>query len=94
MMSRDGIVVAIVALNKETGKLVGLPDIVSRGFIDSGEFKDLLEKSSHTLAKELDNIEENTEDSINNDKVREVLKNFFYERTHRHPMIIPVIVKV
>ncbi len=94
MMSRDGIVVAIVALNKETGKLVGLPDIVSRGFIDSGEFRDLLEKSSHILAKELDNIEENTEDSINNDKVREVLKNFFYERTHRHPMIIPVIVKV
>jgi ribonuclease J len=50
MMSRDGIVIAIIALNRETGKLAGMPDIVSRGFVDSAESKDLLEKSSHVLA--------------------------------------------
>jgi len=33
MLSRDGIVVVIIAVNKQTGKLVGSPDIVSRGFV-------------------------------------------------------------
>lgn len=94
MMSRDGIVVAIVALNKETGKLVGLPEIVSRGFVDSVEAKDLLEKSSHELAQALDTFGGNGGEGVTNEKVRETLKNFFYEQTHRHPMIIPVIIKV
>jgi ribonuclease J len=94
MMSRDGIVVAIVVLNKETGKLVGLPDIVSRGFVDSAEAKDLLEKSRHVLAQAIESNEQPAEDSLNHERVRETLSNFFYERTHRHPMILPVIVKV
>jgi ribonuclease J len=94
MMSRDGIVVAIVALNKETGKLTGLPDIVSRGFVDSAEAKGLLEQSSQVLAQIVGNVEQNAEEGVSYDKVRETLNNFFYERTHRHPMILPVIIKV
>ena len=94
MMSRDGIVVAIVVLSKETGKLVGLPDIVSRGFIDSAEAKDLLEKSSLILARSLDGLAGTGGEGVGNEAVRETLKNFFHEQTRRHPMILPVIVKV
>jgi ribonuclease J len=94
MMSRDGIVVAIVALNKETGKLVGPPDIVSRGFVDSEEAKDLFEESRHLLVQALENSEQPAELSAVNNKVRETLNNFFYERTRRHPMVLPVTIKV
>ncbi|MBN1367275.1 MAG: ribonuclease J [Dehalococcoidales bacterium] len=94
IMSRDGIVVAIIALNKDTGKPVGLPDIVSRGFVDSVEAKDLLEKSRHILAGAMGTTGGNGSEGINNVNIRETLKNFFYEQTHRHPMILPVIFKV
>ncbi|MDI6814771.1 MAG: hypothetical protein QMC90_01620 [Dehalococcoidales bacterium] len=40
MLSRDGIVVVIIAINRQTGKLVGRPDIVSRGFVDPRESYD------------------------------------------------------
>jgi ribonuclease J len=94
IMSRDGIIVAIVALSKQTGKLVGLPDIVSRGFVDSEEAKDLFEDSRKLLAQTLETGEHPVEWSFINSKVRETLNNFFYERTHRHPMVLPIMIKV
>ena len=54
MLSRDGIVVVIIAVNRQTGKLVGQPDIVTRGFIDEREFGNLMEESRQLLAKALD----------------------------------------
>lgn len=94
MMSRDGIVVAIVAVNKNTGQLEGLPDIVSRGFVDSEDAKELLEESKRAVVKAFGLGEHPSEWSFINTKVREALSQFFYERTHRHPMIIPVMVKI
>ncbi len=94
VMSRDGIVVAIMALNKQTGKLVGLPNIVSRGFVDSEEAKDLLEESRHVLAEIIEKNGNPAEWSTVDNKVRETLNNFFYDRTRRHPMILPILVKV
>ncbi|MQY72365.1 MAG: RNase J family beta-CASP ribonuclease, partial [Dehalococcoidia bacterium] len=54
MLSKDGIVVAIIAVNRQTGKLVGRPDIVTRGFVDTREFKEMIDESRDLLAKVLD----------------------------------------
>jgi ribonuclease J len=94
LLSRDGIAVVILAMNKQTGKLVGLPDIVSRGFVDSEDSKDILEESRRVIADTFTQNEPNAEWSYVNARVRETLSNFFYERTRRHPMILPILVKV
>ncbi|MGD0779811.1 MAG: ribonuclease J [Dehalococcoidales bacterium] len=95
MLSRDGIVVAIIAVNRQTGKLVGRPDIVSRGFVDEREFGDMIEESRQLLAKALDHAGgRNTEWSFINSKVRDTLDKFYYDRTKRRPMILPFMVKV
>ncbi|MDD5591161.1 MAG: ribonuclease J [Dehalococcoidales bacterium] len=95
MLSRDGIVVAIIAINKQTGKLVGRPDIVSRGFVDTRESKDMLEESRDLVAQTLDHSgKQPTEWSLVNDKIRDILNRFYYERTKRRPMILPFMVKV
>jgi ribonuclease J len=95
MLSRDGIVVAIIAVNRQTGKLVGKPDIVSRGFVDERDFGDMIEESRQVLAKALDHAGgRNTEWSFINSKVRDTLDKFFYDRTKRRPMILPFMVKV
>jgi len=95
MLSRDGIVVVIIAVNKQTGKLVGRPDIVSRGFVDTNESKDMLEESRDLVAKILDHGGKHTAEwGFADSKVRAVLNKFFYEQTKRRPMILPVMVRV
>jgi ribonuclease J len=98
MLSTDGIVMVIIAVNRQTGKLVGRPDIVSRGFVDAREsrdMRDMLEESRDLVAKTLDHGGNRPADwGFVNTKVRDTLSRFYYERTRRHPMILPFMVKV
>jgi ribonuclease J len=95
MLSRDGIVVVIIAVNKQTGKLVSRPDIVSRGFVDTNEAKDMLEESCNLVAEIMDHGGKRTAEwSFADNKVRTALSNFYYDKTKRRPMILPVMVKV
>jgi len=95
MLSRDGIVVVIVAINRQTGKLVGRPDIVSRGFVDTRESKDMMEESRDLVAKSFDHSGARPADwDFINTKVRDILNRFYYDQTKRRPMILPVVVKV
>ena len=95
MLSRDGIVMVIIAVNRQTGKLIGRPDIVSRGFVDTREARDMLEKSRDLVARALDHGRERPSDwGFISTKVKEVLNKFYYEQTKRRPMILPFMVKV
>jgi ribonuclease J len=95
MLSRDGIVVVIIAVNQQTGRLVGKPDIVSRGFVDTNEAKDMLEESSNLVAEILNHGGKRTAEwGFADSKVRDALNRFYYEKTKRRPMILPVMVKV
>ncbi|MBA7496029.1 Ribonuclease J1 [subsurface metagenome] len=95
MLSRDGIVVVIIAVNKQTGKLVGRPDIVSRGFVDTRESKDMIDESRDLVARTLDHSGDRpAEWSFINTKVRDTLNKFYYEQTKRRPMVLPFMVKV
>jgi ribonuclease J len=95
MLSRDGIVVVIIAVNRQTGKLVGRPDIVTRGFIDTREFGNMMEESRELLVKTLDHSGGRVAEwSFINNKVRDTLEKFYYDKTKRRPMILPFMVKV
>jgi ribonuclease J len=95
MLSRDGIVVVIIAVNRQTGKLVGPPDIVNRGFMEDRDFGDLIGESRQVLVKALDHSGSRPmEWSFINSKVCDTLDKFYYNRTKRRPMILPFMVKV
>jgi ribonuclease J len=95
MLSRDGIVMVVIAVNRQTGKLIGRPDIVSRGFVDYKEAKDMIEKSRDLVARALDHGRDRPADwGFISTKVKEVLNKFYYEQTKRRPMILPFMVKV
>ncbi|MFA5318071.1 MAG: ribonuclease J [Patescibacteria group bacterium] len=96
VMSEDGMLVVIATLYAKTQKLVGNPDIISRGFIYMKDNKDLVEK---TRKKIRDIVEKNdastraNEDFIKN-KLRNELGQFLFQKTKRRPMVLPVIIKV
>ena len=95
MLSRDGIVMVIIAINRQTGKLVGRPDIISRGFVDSMESRDMIEESRDLVARALDHGRDRpAEWGFISTKVRDILYKFYYEQTKRRPMILPFVVKV
>jgi ribonuclease J len=95
MLARDGMVVVIIAINRQTGKLVGTPDIVSRGFVDTNDYKDMLDRSRELVAEMLGRGGERPSDwNFINTKVRDILNKFYYEQTKRRPMILPFMVRV
>ena len=95
MLSRDGIVVVIIAVNRQSGKLVGRPDIVTRGFVDTREFKEMMNESRELLARTLDHGGARAAEwGFINTKVKDTLEKFYYEQTKRRPMILPFMVKV
>jgi len=95
MLSRDGMVVVIIAVNRQTGKLVGRPDIVSRGFVDTREARNMIEESRDLVARTLDRSGKRPADwGFISTKVRDILNRFYYEQTKRRPMILPFMVRV
>ena len=98
MLGESGIVIISCTLDKNTKKIVGGPEILTRGFIYVKESQDLLEETKR-LSKEVieSNIEINSKrvdyTKIKND-VRDVLGKFFYSQTEDKPMIITVMQEV
>jgi ribonuclease J len=95
MLSRDGIVVVIIAINKQTGKLVTRPDIVSRGFVDVVESKEMLDGGRDLVADVLNHGRVHSSDrGFIDNEVKNALDKYFYDKTKRRPMILPVQVQV
>ena len=97
MLSQDGIFVMITVIDSQTGKVRNSPDIISRGFIYLRESQDLLKQTRHLIKKV---VEESTGKMhpINVDFVKENLREkvgkFLFQKTHRRPMVLPVIIEV
>ncbi len=94
-LSEDGFVLPIIAINKNTGKSEGLPEIVSRGFIGS-DGAGLLLEARGVVAKTLESstAEERGDWGVMQEKIRTDLKRYLTKKTQRRPLIMPVILEV
>jgi ribonuclease J len=82
-------------VDKQTGKLVGRPDVVSRGVTSIDESEELLERTKDAVVDALGAEDEHiVEWSAVNQKVREAVAKFLYAEIHRRPMVMPVAVEV
>ena len=94
-LAKDGVVIAIMAIDKNTGRLASRPELISRGFVDKTEEDGLMEMGRDLLAKIFDHgLDHVAEGSYIQGKVREALSRLFYEQTKRRPMILPMTVMV
>ncbi|MEW6033856.1 MAG: ribonuclease J [Chloroflexota bacterium] len=95
LLSQDGIVVAIITMDKRDGTLTGRPDIVARGFVDEKESVEMLERSRDLVAEALSRVRPHQAGwGYVSAKVKDTLNQFFYEQTKRRPMVMPVLVEV
>ena len=95
-LSEDGFVLPIIAIDKNTGKPEGLPEIVSRGFVSLEEGSDMLRDARQVVIRTLEssNAEERTDWGVMQEKIRVDLKRFLTKQTSRRPLILPVILEV
>ena len=95
-LSKDGVLVVVVTIDKERGCVVAGPDLVSRGFVYVRESGHLMIEAKQKVRQVLANCENNkiTEWAMIKSNVRDGLSKLVYERTGRSPMILPIIMEV
>ncbi|HBT19967.1 MAG TPA: ribonuclease J [Peptococcaceae bacterium] len=95
-LSQDGILIVVLTLNGETGELLAGPDIISRGFVYVRESEELLEEARQKVEKVLYKCRESNikEWSVIKANIKEILSKFLFEKTHRKPMILPIIMEI
>ena len=95
-LAEDGVVVAVLTIDKTTGALLSGPDIVSRGFVYVRESEVLLAKMKHELDRTVKTCEKSNirEWSKIKEQVRKTLSNVMYSETKRKPLILPIIMEV
>ena len=93
-LSGDGVMVAIVVIDKHTGKPIGRPDVISRGFIETDMSDGLMERARDVIEQALAGAEHVAERGNFNTRVHNALSRFLYEETRRRPMILPMSVEV
>jgi len=94
-LAEDGLVVPVVAINKQTGALEGVPDIITRGFVME-DSEALLADGARLLSDVIDSasLEERTDHGIIKEKLRAELRRFFRKRSGRRPFVLPVIMEI
>jgi len=92
ILSEDGIVLAVLAINKRTGKVERAPELVMRGFGGA----DISDQARETMLKTLDSLsaEQKSDYGMVNERVRVELKRLIQKTTGRRPLIMPVILEI
>ena len=95
LLSKNGIVVMAITLDKETGGLLGEPEVFSTGFTEADDEADLLSKVAWEVLESLEDEVSNRQNrAFIDEKVRKIVGGLLFKETGRRPMIKSIIVEV
>lgn len=93
-LAGEGVLVAIVPVDRHTGKPIGRPDVISRGFPEADLANGVMERARDVIMQSMEGVEHVADRADINQRVHNALQRFMYEQTRRRPMILPVTVEV
>ena len=92
-LSEDGVLIVVATLAGANGRVTGPPELIARGFADSGPLLDeMRDEAARVLHQCL--AEEVVEIKLIQEHLHDGLGQLVYDRTGRRPMILPVVVEV
>ncbi len=93
LLGESGIIIVVVVMDKETGKVTSGPDIVSRGFVYVKENEALMKEATSAVKSILSTCYRNGVRNWNDIKqqVKDKLSKMFFTKTKRTPVILPII---
>ncbi|HYS05786.1 MAG TPA: ribonuclease J [Candidatus Dormibacteraeota bacterium] len=94
-ISEGGIVLAVVAIDRGSGRLVGEPEIVSRGFAAGPGDQEVLREAARLVRRSVESAtpEERADRGVMKALIQRDLKRHFRKTLDRRPMIIPAIIE-
>jgi len=95
-LAKDGVIIILLNIEKESGKIISGPDIVSRGFVYEDNSHELLDAAKTEIEYALMEMDQGVKNDILmiETKLRRVLKKFIYKKIERTPMILPIIMEM
>ena len=95
-LGADGIIITILSIEKQTGKIITGPDIITKGFIFEEESQELLLEMKEVVINLLSELEQELKSDwvLVKTRVRNTLKKFLLKKMDRKPMIIPIIIEI
>jgi ribonuclease J len=95
-LSQDGLIIVVMAIDRDNGKLVSGPDIVSRGFVYVRESEDIIENArelTRFIIASYDSLDGSEWQSMKN-RIKDELHSYIFEKIKRNPMILPIIMEI
>ncbi len=96
LLAQDGLIIATVAISRETGEVLRTPEIISRGFVyvkESEELMDNIKRAAReAVEKGVRGI--NYDRSYLRNSVKSNISRYIFETTRRSPVILPIILEI
>ena len=94
-LANDGMFMVVVTVDKQTGSVVGRPEIITRGFVHGNEQDPIIEEAARRVIASIDNPGDHiSEIALLKSQIKDGVSRFLYEQTKRRPMVFPVVVEV
>jgi ribonuclease J len=94
-LANDGMFMVVVTVDKQTGNVVGLPEIITRGFVHLNEKDPIMAEAARRVVAAIENPGEHiSEVGLLKTQIKDGVSRFLYEQTKRRPMVFPVVVEV
>ena len=95
-LAGDGLVVAVVAINGQTGTLEQTPELITRGLAIDSRHEAVLREAPDLLSRAIESAprEERTDPGLLKERIRVELQRLFRKRAGRRPLVLPVVMEV
>jgi ribonuclease J len=94
-LANDGMFLVVITVDKQTGAIVGQPEIVTRGFVRGNEADPLIDEAAKRVIASIENPGNHiSEIALLKSQIKDGMSRFLYEQTKRRPMVFPVVVEV
>jgi ribonuclease J len=94
-LANDGMFMIVVTVDKQTGNVIGRPEIITRGFVHDNEQDPLIAEAADRVLAAIRNPGDHiSEIALMKSQIKDGVSRFLYEQTKRRPMVFPVVVEV
>ncbi|HKF77805.1 MAG TPA: ribonuclease J [Candidatus Dormibacteraeota bacterium] len=93
-LASDGMLVATVGLDRDTGSVRAGPDLISRGFIDPGLSDELMAEARAAVLAAVDGAGRYPDLTLLQESMHDALSRLLWKRTRRRPMILPLLTEL
>jgi len=94
-LANDGIFLVVVTVDKQTGNVIGRPEVITRGFVHLNEEDPIMAEAVSRVVASIENPGDHiSEIALLKSQIKDGVSRYLYEQTKRRPMVFPVVVEV